>query len=1002
MANPGSPMLAQRTLLLTCAIVVLGGIAWLVARRHAAPSGPPGSNAATADDGRSEGGAPLELDAPIPSHAGGTDAGPAAASDDVAEREAAAEFVSVHASHALDPDEPTLVRGRVVDRNGAAQAGCTVWIAPRTSTPPVGLKPGRSWPLDAAPIDRDGARSRLRDGVREADSDRRDEMLRVRRAATDADGRFELAGLPSGPIRLAIRSDVLAPRDLDDLALAARATLDVGDIVLDFALVLEGEVLDAEGRAISGARIDGVDALSPNAPQPGPAIVAPLAITGANGRFRTTTLAFGSFGLLASHPDHVSQRIDGACEDTKRPPPPIVFRLPAATSLSGSVFGPPPAELETLCVVATPEPAEFALEDPRQSLLSGSSPRLGASADQRSARVDREGRFQLAGLDSKRAHTLRLGPTNARGDELACAYASVRAAPGAREIDIALPRGSLVSFEARGNGTGTPVEDFDVWIGGAAPSRLLDEEGLAVRRHPGGVFRMSGVRLTAEPSELVIAALGHAVYRQDLYVDPGADVTLGTIHLDPLFTVEVLVTDETGARIQGASVESHDRDPDRYALLGRRSGATDRKGLARVTSYSSSGATLCVDAAGYAMQCLDFGDRGWTARERCEVQLSIGARVRVHVQDREGAPVAGVTVVAGGLARAVSDATGIATFEHLMPGVTEFSCSSLRARRAESATELVVGSEGEQDVWLTSPARADLAGRVLDDRVPVAGAELSLRIVDESPPKSGRRVRGPVAGTTRSDSSGAYRFDDVEAGLFVLEVAVDRAVRPIGFDLVVEPPRTNADVDLGTARVLGRVRDARGRSQPGATVWVAPVDRRLGDANADHLDTRFVDAVARMLASRDGEGRPTPCFTTDANGAFDFWLPLDRGEFVVCASDPRDGAGWTRFTRAPDAVPEVLVQLAPSGELELDVLRSSDRESSVAVLMPDAEPSAWLVKVVRSGEVAHWSGLVPGAWTVWMIGSLVDEDGERSIYADLPLHVEIEPASTTRVEYPPR
>ena len=83
--------------------------------------------------------------------------------------------------------------------------------------------------------------------------DRRDTLTSPfeRQAVTDSDGRFHLPGVPSGPARVTVTADRLAPATL---------SVDVGPATADLAVDLEaGVVLEARvlsgGAAVEGARV---------------------------------------------------------------------------------------------------------------------------------------------------------------------------------------------------------------------------------------------------------------------------------------------------------------------------------------------------------------------------------------------------------------------------------------------------------------------------------------------------------------------------------------------------------------------------------------------------------------------------------------------------------------------------------------------------------------------------------------------------------------------------
>jgi hypothetical protein len=81
------------------------------------------------------------------------------------------------------------------------------------------------------------------------------ESADVHATLTGADGRFELADLPGGELRLGARKSGCAPLDRFGIALAKDAHLDLGDLTLEPGSTLAGSVVDARGAPVAGARV---------------------------------------------------------------------------------------------------------------------------------------------------------------------------------------------------------------------------------------------------------------------------------------------------------------------------------------------------------------------------------------------------------------------------------------------------------------------------------------------------------------------------------------------------------------------------------------------------------------------------------------------------------------------------------------------------------------------------------------------------------------------------
>jgi len=157
--------------------------------------------------------------------------------------------------------------GRVVDRSGAGVAGASIACL-REPSLSRGLFEGSREPLGIT-------------------------------ALSDAGGRFEVAGLPTGqPLGLDVRHADYAPAEPPPFTASESQDTDLGDIVLDAGLLLIGNVLADDGRPLPGASVELTEL---GAPPPGEGGPQPRqTLTSADGEYRFDHLAPRQFTVEAS------------------------------------------------------------------------------------------------------------------------------------------------------------------------------------------------------------------------------------------------------------------------------------------------------------------------------------------------------------------------------------------------------------------------------------------------------------------------------------------------------------------------------------------------------------------------------------------------------------------------------------------------------------------------------------------------------------------------------
>lgn len=133
--------------------------------------------------------------------------------------------------------------------------------------------------------------------------------LLVRRRVEDLDGRFEETGLPPGTVRLRVEAEGFAAWtgevDVPPPRVAERVTADPVEVELEEAAVVRGEVVDARGDPVPGARV--------RAERPVRLVLGrgerPVT-TDAAGRFELGGLSPRSTALWAAHPRLGTAQVD--------------------------------------------------------------------------------------------------------------------------------------------------------------------------------------------------------------------------------------------------------------------------------------------------------------------------------------------------------------------------------------------------------------------------------------------------------------------------------------------------------------------------------------------------------------------------------------------------------------------------------------------------------------------------------------------------------------------
>jgi carboxypeptidase family protein len=876
---------------------------------------------------------------------------------------------------AVRPPEPRpSLSGRIVDDAGAPVAGARVLVASKSRGP---------WPLGA----------KGPPGTQEPD-----------RTLSQPDGRFELAQIDEGPLRLAVRRAGFAPLDRDDLLALPQQALEVGDLQLTPAIELAGRVVDEHSAGVAGAELF---SLGSSLPVPARYAGSPhgerVAVAGEDGEFRIESLAPGEWRLLVCAADHPEAVFEGATSVDQSPSLDLELTLQAGFAIEGVVHcdGPLPRGLE-VAAVPTRDLASRAPDVPFSSGSPAGTAPLESLAGFRRTPVDGLGGFVLRGLAAGERYTLRaFDPDVAVEPECALESrdrfsSSVEAVAGERDVELAYGLGATVNLTVVDHTNGLPIEEFSIGFGGVAPTEVLASLGQEHRRHPGGQVRIQGLRgrvelgssgddvSSAERFTIRVEAEGYEQLKvRGPVLEAGRSYEIGTLELWPLPVLRVLVLDsETGAPIEGAAVLARSENP---LLPGRvqSSDATDERGLARLTLPACPLSLVRASHPGHAPAIAQAPrEPPGPLEPPFELRLFPGASVSVDARDARGEPlplarilhaadVIGLTPMQRDLLRSfetralAADARGRAVFRDLQPGVHAFGLAvegrlgSDATGSAPEMTEIILRAGETRTLELRAEALATLAGRVLRGSEPLAGARLQLARGKSfwSEEDDWTEFSGCLRGDT--DEQGRFAFADLSPGVYSLIVSHERLrTRRV---VAVERGSREILIDIDDTGLRGRVVDEEGRRVPGAKVQVF-ADRRGRRAD-------FVLHPGWPFTTCAPDRTPIASALANSEGAFELLgLPSE----VTCDLAAERGA--LSGSRAHVVIPSgrivegVEVEVERTGELSVEIDVPVGTTASCfgvyASCLDRPEALETIAQVPENQRAFVLGGLAAGRWVV--------------------------------------
>jgi protocatechuate 3,4-dioxygenase beta subunit len=663
-------------------------------------------------------------------------------------------------------------------------------------------------------------------------------------AATGADGRFRFHRVETGEYDLQVTRRGFAAGDRGALTvLAQKSDVDLGDVVLEPGVVLEGRVVGPKGVPVAGAEVWPWPDTTPFERSP---VWHEPVTTDAEGAFRLADLRRGErVQLSVSHPAYAP--LEGGEVEVPTEEPLMIELRPQGTLALRVVDpeGEPVPGAEVSSIVET-------------RVSTGQGVFSQGYGSEGIGKTDAEG--NLLAHPAPGAYLL----------EVSAAGFETRRVPGvevpagdgpARPLEVVLRRGAGATLIGRlTDHAGQPLPGFRV----QAVPRLEDAEEAPFGRHRAattqtdadGAYRLEGLH----PGRYEVEAHG----RRQRMAHGTVRLAAGTVRLD-------LVVEE-GVEVSGRIVDAAGQP-----VGGAAAWLQTLPGGSTFQSASAADGSFVFDWVPDGTYQLSAGAHGY-ARAVAPGELQVAGvaldGLEVRLRERSGA-ISGQVLgldpaqrsrvqvrahqLDSGLESSVVGPDGRYRIVDLAPGEWQVIAAADDGRQASGQVTLEPG-QPEAFLDLELEARPTLAGRATFDGRPLAGADVRL---------SGA---GAAGGQTALD--GSFRFG-LTPGRYTLILLDPR--QGLGYSREVEVGLEGAEVtiDLESTSLSGRVLDGGGAPVAGAAVVAEGVNPAL-DLSYSGPATRTDEAGLFALRLAPGHYRLTVSADGFAPATAEVELPEGR------------------------------------------------------------------------------------------------------------------------------
>ncbi len=375
-----------------------------------------------------------------------------------------------------------------------------------------------------------------------------------------------------------------------------------------------------------------------------------------------------------------------------------------------------------------------------------------------------------------------------------------------------------------------------------------------------------------------------------------------------------------------------------------------------------------------------------------------------------------------------TDARGELVFAHLEAGTHRFRVSSGNGPMvfgggggagSFQATFVMDGSGGaepQEDPWssvevleggnaplkLLAPARASVVGRVREGGKALAGASVRLEAQREGSPGMPDMPFFGGQNGPRTNGSGEYKQEGVKPGKY--SVHVTHPSRAMGWEgeLEVAEGELRYDIELPIAIVEGRVLAPDGKPIAGARISAERAQEKSAQTQMVFNVVMAGDNGDVMSFGGSGGGEAV---RSDADGRYTLRGLLTDTDLVVHATGKDfSPANSEKFRCAPDqTVRGIDVHPKQGGILEVHVTRAGQAATGVLVNAfhkgKDGTEDNQQSEMTGPGGVAHFTGLEPGEWEYSVTDFSASPDTNAEPQESPRKAVEIKPGETSKSEH---
>jgi hypothetical protein len=737
----------------------------------------------------------------------------------------------------------------------------------------------------------------------------------LRSERTDAQGRYEIAGLAGGVYDVAVRAKGLAPGVVPEVTLDARGEARV-DVALQAGARVSGRLVDAGEKPLAG-RV-GVGEVGGH---PLPYVLRDLmsAEAGADGRFAIEAVPSGEHALGAEARGLAPHRVEFSLAGTQAQLDLGDVRMEAGLAIRG--------------VVRTSAGTPVA-----DATVTARAMRTRVSTEAR-ARTDADGGFVLAGLEPVTYRLDAGSPGQGRTHR--------EAEPGGEPMELVLDGGGSIRGRVVDDG-GQPVVAFRVIARATSEQAPFAFEQFDAQD---GRFLLKDVSPGAHV--VSVEAPDRASATAQAKVEAGGTTDVGTVRLGAGLTLRGTVVDGTGGPVVGAQVLLVKRQVNMVSFGGEADVMTDRTGAFEVRGVAPGPVEVSAAHPQYASP-QPFALVLDAAQPPPDVRLvmSAGGRIEGTVRRRDGTPLAGVMIsVASAGEMATRDAMrstladGSFVIEHVPAGrvrVTAMTPERSGLFRSALGREVEVREDETVRVDLVS-REILMSGRVTRSGSPAPGLHLEARASQQMFMSGGRgasvpqATRGPqrMAAVTREDGGYEMLLDEPGTVRVVVTSADHRFRHPPRTVEVPDADAFAADFDFAGVPVSGTVVDEETDAPlPYAmvTAMFKGPRRDPGSGGTAGPDGRFqmeLDPGPYRLMARDTDQRyagTSVDVTVGSAGVADVRIALPRGMRIAGRAQDESGRGVSgvEVYAAGTPRPGGFAHTQADGSFEIPGLRSGD------------------------------------------------------------------------------